>query len=315
MNRAFIELPTWLGDAVMASCAIENLVRANPNVKITFFGAFAATKLYENHPNCEKIVIDESKKAKFRLLNLASSMRNLGEFDVAISFRGSFASKFGLKFLKSKRKFSFDKKIAAHHQAQKYAKFACQALKIEQNFDDLRLNFEPKKFENKTLGLNPGANYGSAKRWYPEYFAEVAIEFKDEFEILIFGGQNESEICGKIAEILAQNGVKFTNLCGKTSVKELCENIAGLNLFITNDSGPMHIAAAYKVPTIALFGPTKFDETSPYKNQNAKILHLNLECMPCMKRVCPLGHHACMKNLTPKMAIDAVKSTLAKNSL
>ena len=68
----------------------------------------------------------------------------------------------------------------------------------------------------------------------------------------------------------------------------------------------MHIAAAFKVKTRALFGPTKFKETSPYKNENAKILHLNLECMPCMKRVCPIKTHECMKNLTPKMVLDSL---------
>ena len=150
-------------------------------------------------------------------------------------------------------------------------------------------------------------SYGSAKRWYPEYFAKVGVYFKDEYEILIFGGKNEIEICENIAEILAKNGVKFINLCGKTSIKELCENIAGVEKFITNDSGPMHIAAAFKVHTIALFGPTKFNETSPYKNENAKILHLNLPCMPCMKRVCPIKTHDCMKNLTPNLVIKTLK--------
>ena len=69
----------------------------------------------------------------------------------------------------------------------------------------------------------------------------------------------------------------------------------------------MHIASAFKVKTIALFGPTKFSETSPWKNENAKILHLNLQCMPCMKRSCPLGTHECMKELTPKMVIKEIE--------
>ena len=291
----------------MASMAIENLVLNFPNSKIVFFGSFVSINLYQNHPNLEKLVLDDSKKSKFRLFKLMQILRNLGEFDIALSFRSSFASKFGFLFLNASKKAIFNKKISNSHQAEKYLKFVMDFLKIKQNFKNLKLYFSPKKFDKKILALNPGASYGSAKRWYPEYFAKVGVYFKDEYEILIFGGKNEIEICENIAEILAKNGVKFINLCGKTSIKELCENIAGVEKFITNDSGPMHIAAAFKVHTIALFGPTKFNETSPYKNENAKILHLNLPCMPCMKRVCPIKTHDCMKNLTPNLVIKTLK--------
>lgn len=469
--RLFIELPTWLGDSVMASMAIELIATNFKDAQITFFGAKMCLELYKPHPNAKNFIIDESKKAKLRLLNLAKTMRNLGEFDVAISFRGSFSAKFGLFFIKAHKKAVFNKRINAPHQAEKYAEFIAQTLnlqgankekqngKIAQNIENiapkqpkpcvknlnlkftptnaqtaqergnsdkfsifeainifcknadfvgfckqisklnlasfkfsplnknsfapnskktavqnkansptfntkfknlnsktspnlneanfknenlqslktnnsahlkaqnnkkldensqilnqnhgLKLYFEPKIFARKTLGLNPGASYGSAKRWYPLYFAKVAQEFANDFDIVIFGGSNESEICDEIAHQLSKNGVKFTNLCGKTTIKELCEMIAGIaksgGIFITNDSGPMHIAAAFKTPTIALFGPTRWRETSPYANENARILHLNLPCMPCMKRVCPLGTHACMKNLLPQMAIDAIK--------
>lgn len=485
--RLFIELPTWLGDSVMASMAIELIATNFKDAQITFFGTKMCLELYKPHPNAKNFIIDESKKAKLRLLNLAKTMRNLGEFDVAISFRGSFSAKFGLFFIKAHKKAVFNKRINAPHQAEKYAEFIAQTLnlqgankekqngKIVQNIENiapkqpkpcaknlnlkftptntqtaqesgnsdksqifkpinifcknadfarfckqisksnlasfkfsplnknsfapnfkktavqnkansptfntkfknlnfktspnlelastpkqsdkiapnvdeanfknenlqslktnnsahlkaqnnkkldensqilnqnhgLKLYFEPKIFARKTLGLNPGASYGSAKRWYPLYFAKVAQEFVNDFDIVIFGGSNESEICDEIARQLSKNGVKFTNLCGKTTIKELCEMIAGIaksgGIFITNDSGPMHIAAAFKTPTIALFGPTRWRETSPYANENARILHLNLPCMPCMKRVCPLGTHACMKNLLPQMAIDAIK--------
>lgn len=469
--RLFIELPTWLGDSVMASMAIELIATNFKDAQITFFGAKMCLELYKPHPNAKNFIIDESKKAKLRLLNLSKTMRNLGEFDMAISFRGSFSAKFGLFFIKAHKKAVFNKRINAAHQAEKYAEFIAQTLnlqvanrekqnsKIAQNIENiapkqpkpcaknlnfkftltnaqttqerensdkfaifepinifcknadfarfcekisklnlasfkfsplnkkyfdpnfkktavqnkansptfntkfknlnsktspnlneanfknenlqslktnnsahlkaqnnkksdensqilnqnhgLKLYFEPKIFARKTLGLNPGASYGSAKRWYPLYFAKVAQEFANDFDIVIFGGSNESEICDEIARQLSKNGVKFTNLCGKTTIKELCEMIAGISksggIFITNDSGPMHIAAAFKTPTIALFGPTRWRETSPYANENARILHLNLPCMPCMKRVCPLGTHACMKNLLPQMAIDAIK--------
>ena len=307
--RVFIELPTWLGDSVMASAAIENLVQNEKNLKIVFFGSFVACELYKSHPNCEKVVVDESKKAKFRLLSLAKSAKSLGKFDIALSFRSSFASKFLLFFINARQKAIFKKSKTVLHQVLKYANFVKNTLGLREISTDLRLYFTPQISAKKTLALNPGASYGSAKRWYPEYFAQVALNYKDEFEIVIFGGKGEQEICEKIEQILKENGATCQNLAGKTSVKELCERIAGLSkngIFVTNDSGPMHVAAAFHVPTIALFGPTKFSETSPWDNKFAKILHLNLACMPCMKRVCPLKTHVCMKELKPQMVIDEI---------
>ena len=105
--RVFIELPTWLGDSVMASAAIENLVQNEKNLQIVFFGSFVACELYKSHSNCEKVVVDESKKAKFRLLSLAKSAKSLGKFDLALSFRSSFASKFLLFFINAKKKAIF----------------------------------------------------------------------------------------------------------------------------------------------------------------------------------------------------------------
>lgn len=305
--KIFIELPTWLGDGVMASMAVENIALNFPKAKITFFGSFASTSLYQNHPNLEKIVIDESKKTKFRYIKLYQTIKNFDKFDIAISFRNHFATKFSMFFLKAKKKYIFDKNSYQGHQAEKYLNFVTKSLNLDQKQSELKLYFKPKIFRKKTLGLNPGASYGSAKKWYPSYFAEVATALSNEYDILIFGTKSEAKICNEIADILKEKNLNFINLCGKTSIQELCQNIAGLSLFITNDSGPMHIAACYKTPTIALFGPTRWFETSPYKNSKAKIVRLDLACMPCMKRTCPIKTHECMKNLTPDMVLKAYK--------
>ncbi len=383
--RILIELPTWLGDAVMASAAVEAIAKhaeafdagnltgkfedlgerdfsflsqifgpvtqeiqiftngavnlndkfeadrgvnltaseqenQNPQnlkketqepVKIVFFGSFAACELFKAHPNCECTIVDDSKKAKFRLWRLFCQARELGKFDAAFSFRSSFASKILLFGARARQKFIFQKNNDSAHQVQKYLKFVKSALNLKRADDELKLYFEPRKFDAPVLGLNPGASYGSAKRWYPAYFAQVALHFKDKFKIMIFGGVGERDMCEQIEQILRENGVACENLAGKTSVRELCENIGGIGqsggIFVTNDSGPMHIAAAYKTPTIALFGPTRFTQTCPWRNKNARILHLNLECMPCMKRVCPIKTHACMKDLSPQAVIETIE--------
>ena len=385
--RILIELPTWLGDAVMASAAVEAIAkhaavfdagnltdkfedlgerdfsfssqifgpvtqeiqifkngaanlddkfdadcganltaseRENQNlenlaaqpVKIVFFGSFAACELFKAHPNCERVIVDNSKKTKFRLWRLFWQARELGKFDAAFSFRSSFASKILLFGARARQKFIFQKNNDSAHQVQKYLKFVKAALNLKRADDELKLYFEPRKFDAPVLGLNPGASYGSAKRWYPAYFAQVALHFKDKFKIMIFGGAGERDMCEQIEQILRENGVACENLAGKTSVRELCENIGGIRqsggIFVTNDSGPMHIAAAYKTPTIALFGPTRFTQTCPWRNKNARILHLNLACMPCMKRVCPLGTHACMKDLSPQAVIQTIEREFIK---
>lgn len=175
------------------------------------------------------------------------------------------------------------------------------------------LNLKATQSAVKTLGINAGAHYGSAKRWLPEYFAKVALAFKDSHEIVLFGVASEAEICNEIENLLLKNGVRVLNLCGKTSIKELCEAISALDLLITNDSGTMHIAAVYKVRSVVLFGPTNFTQTSPWCNENAALVHLNLTCMPCMKRVCPIKTHACMLELKPEFIITAAKQLLSAN--
>ena len=100
----------------------------------------------------------------------------------------------------------------------------------------------------------------------------------------------------------------ITNMAGKTSIQELCSYIGGCSLFITNDSGPMHVAAAYQVPTVAIFGPTRYKETSQWKNEKSIIVRHEMDCSPCMKRECPLKHHNCMKEISVNEVIEAIKT-------
>ena len=112
-----------------------------------------------------------------------------------------------------------------------------------------------------------------------------------------------------LAKLLVKKGVtNYQNLAGSLNISELIHHISNLDLFITGDSGPMHIAANYKVPTISIFGPTKSDETSQWNNDKSIILKKDLECQPCMKRTCPLGHHDCMKLIKAKDVLSKIPS-------
>ncbi|AJC86696.1 lipopolysaccharide heptosyltransferase II [Campylobacter sp. RM16704] len=299
----FINLPTWLGDAVMASAAIYAIKEKYPKAKFTFYGSFVSVGLYKHFKNSKVLV--ENKKQRFSQILKARAM--LGEFDLAFSFRSAFSSKIILKLIKTKKRFCFNKEILKEeHQVLKYLNFIEKSLDFKANSNDLKLPIKAKT-TRKILGINAGAHFGSAKRWETDYFAEVAKAFSSTHQILIFGVESEREICEEIYNMLLNEGIKVKNLCGKTSIFTLCKNISMLDLLITNDSGPMHIGAAYGVKTVAIFGSTRFNQTSPWQ-ENAKIAHLDLACMPCMQKKCPLEHHKCMKDLKPKIVINLAKT-------
>ncbi|WP_044418814.1 lipopolysaccharide heptosyltransferase II [Halarcobacter anaerophilus] len=309
IKKIFIEIPTWLGDAIMTSPAIENIIKTYPEAKITLLGSFVSTQAFKNFKNIEKVLVDDSKKSGNRYLNLIKIAKSVGKVDLAISFRRSLSSKFMMFFIDAKKKFNYKRLTKKEiHQVLRYNDFVNKVLNLDNKAGDLKLYFKPFSYAKPTLGINPGATYGSAKRWYPEEFAKVAIALSKKYDIVIFGGPSETDIAKDIENELIKNGItNYQNLAGKTTIPELIEHIAGLELFITNDSGPMHVAAAYKVKTVAIFGPTKFTETNQWNNPNEIIVTKNLECAPCMKRKCPLGHHNCMKLIKAEDVLKKIK--------
>ena len=297
--KILIEPPTWLGDAVMASGAIDKLLKVLKADEYILFGSFIATEVLKTNPKINKVIVDNRK-------NRLKKIFTLPKVDLVVSFRRSFYSKL-LKF-RSKKSFFFS--FLKGHMVVQYNDYVNNILyDLKRDFLPTEI-FAPKlyfntfKYKQPTLGINPGATYGSAKRWYPEEFAKVANWLGKRYDVIIFGGPGEEGIAKDIEKNLTIKNYK--NLCGKLSIKELCEYIGGLDLFITNDSGPMHIAAAFQVPVVAIFGPTKYDETSPF-NTKYKIVTKDLECAPCMKRECPLKHHNCMKLITAKDVIKAAE--------
>ena len=303
--KILIELPTWLGDCVMATPAIENIVNFDNDVQITFVGSFVTVEAMKSHSKVVKTVALDKKYSA-----LYKTAKSLGNFDVFFSFRSSTRSKF-LKFcISAKNKYQFDKnKYQNRHQVEKYNDFVNDSLSIDSTARKLQIyGYNIVKSKKKILGINPGASYGSAKRWYPQEFAKVARELSGEYNIIIFGGPDETDIAGDIEQELINSGVtNYKNLAGNTTITELINKISNLDLFITGDSGPMHVAAAFQVPTVAIFGPTKDKETSQWMNKKSIIVKKNLDCQPCMKRTCPLQHHDCMNLIKAIDVLDGVE--------
>ena len=308
--KVLIELPTWLGDCIMATPAIEHIVNFDNDAQITFIGSFVAIEAMKNHPKLVKTVVLDKKYSV-----LYKKAKGLGGFDVFLSFRSSFRTKFLKFFILAKNKYQFDKnKYINCHQVEKYNDFVNDSLnsdfpagKLVLHTNNLKLNIKHSSLP--LLGINPGASYGSAKRWYPDEFAKVASELSSQYDIVIFGGSGEKDIAMDIEKSLIKKSVdNYQNLAGKTTIPELINHISKLSLFVTGDSGPMHVAAAFQVPTVAIFGPTKDKETSQWMNSKSQIVKQHLDCQPCMKRTCPLSHHRCMRLIKSSDVLKFVKT-------
>ena len=161
------------------------------------------------------------------------------------------------------------------------------------------------------VGLNPGAFFGSAKRWFIERYAEVvgrlAKEYKD-VKFIVFGSAKE-EAFGR--EISSAAPASAFNFCGRTSIRELISYISMCRLFLTNDSGAMHIAAAFDIPVVAVFGSTDNASTYPVCSDGV-IIRSDIDCAPCKKRECPLGHHKCMKLISVDEVCEIMKNKIER---
>ncbi len=144
--------------------------------------------------------------------------------------------------------------------------------------------------------LCPGAEYGPAKRWPAQYFAELARRLADAgYDVWLAGSGKDAAIGDEIAQ---SGGRMCINLCGKTTLAEAIDLMSCAALVVSNDSGLMHIAAALDKPLIALFGSSSPAFTPP-SSPHATVVRLDLPCSPCFERECPLGHFNCMRQMVP----------------
>lgn len=173
--------------------------------------------------------------------------------------------------------------IHAHHQLEKFGIPFGQAI---------------------IVGINPGAAYGSAKCWLPERFKEVTKQLLQNPAVYVvyFGDSGGAPL---VDEICTNMPNRVINLAGKTNLRELMALIQSCSIFLTNDSGPMHIAAALNKPLVALFGSTSEVKTGPYPK--GIVIHKHVECSPCYQRECPIDFR-CMK----KIGVDEVYEELQK---
>ena len=146
----------------------------------------------------------------------------------------------------------------------------------------------------------PGAEYGPAKKW-PYFKALAEILVQQGFAVWLFGSEKDRAMGNDIAN----DKKEITNLCGKTELVDVVDLISLCDKIVSNDSGLMHIAAAVKVPLVAIYGSSTPNYTPPL-TANATIHYKALDCSPCFKRTCPLGHTNCLKMITVDEVLNSI---------
>lgn len=162
--------------------------------------------------------------------------------------------------------------------------------------------------ERPVVGIMPGAEYGPAKQWPPEYFAALLRRLAQrDVDAWIFGSAKEAALA---ESIVSQSGGAGHNLCGRTRLEDAVDLISAVTLAVSNDSGLMHIAAAVQRPVLALYGSSSPAFTPPLSDR-AVIFYRALECSPCFRRECPYGHYRCLREITVDDVMSAVQRLTA----
>jgi lipopolysaccharide heptosyltransferase II len=323
--RILIRSSNWLGDAVMSVPAVRAIKNGRPDAHVTIAAPSKIAPVWKLVPEVDAIL----PLASNSLLAAVRSIRGRPGFDVGILFPNSL--RVALEALLSgvrrrvgyrghSRKWLLNQVVPERplprrleHQAARYLRIAqiCGAGNSQQPTSNIQIgasnqpsaiNYQPLK-----IGLCPGAEYGPAKRWLPERFAEVAARVAAQAPVqwVLFGTLKDAEIGEKIAAGLGDSCV---NRIGQTTLDQLILALRECRLLLTNDTGTMHLASLLGVPVVAIFGSTEPGLTGPLGDHHIVLRH-HVECSPCFLRKCPIDFR-CMKAVEIQEVVDAVLSIL-----
>jgi heptosyltransferase-2 len=325
-SRILIRATNWVGDAVMSLPAIRSLRACCPEAQIAVLARPWVADLYSRETAINRVIC-YTAAAGFRELSAklsAAQALRAEKFDCAILLQNAFeaAAIAWLAGIPRRIGYARDGRTAlltdpvpapkpgdiASHQRFYYLELLRRARLIDEipNVDDIRLDgredaarqgesrFRERGIALPVIGVSPGAAYGNAKRWLPERFAQASLEVAGACggSVAVFGSSGERELCQLVADMIERGGVFASNLAGQTALREFIELAAACRMFLTNDSGAMHIASAVGVPNVAVFGATAPDATGPTAAL-ARIVRTPVECSPCLLRECPIDHR-CM---------------------
>ncbi len=319
-ERILVRGPNWVGDAVMAVPALKALRSRFTNSAITLMVRPWVAGLFKSAAYIDDVWIEPRPEGLRDWFRITRDIRRR-RFDLGILLPNSFESALTMLLGRVPRRVGYAadgrrwllteavaRKNSHTHQVHYYLDLMKPlSVAVEQPSIEIDATDEARRSARNLLAsegiprtssflvLNPGAAYGSAKRWYEERFATVADALAREsaLSVAIVGSTGERLIAEQIQSRMKTRSVI---LSGRTSLETLLGVLAESSLMITNDSGPMHIAAAVGTPLVAIFGPTDEHATGPYSG-SFRIVKKQVQCSPCLLRECPIDHR-CMQGVT-----------------
>lgn len=331
-HNILLRSTNWVGDAVLTTPAIRAVRKNFPNASVTILAKPWVAPVFFKNPYIDGILCYDSKglhRGVFGILRLSRTLRHF-KFDLAILFQNAFEAALITYLGGVSRRLGYNTdgrgvllthpvSIKPHHKRIHETEYYLEILKgggLQTDGTDLTLILtnEERTLANqifkktfgdgsaRVLGIGPGAVYGSAKRWPPERFAALSNQLyrSHQTRTLIFGSPNEKAIGEQVRRAIVGPAL---NLCGATDLRQAAALMERCNLFVTNDSGLMHVAAALDIQMIAIFGSTNPVTTGPLGAQS-RVVQAPVSCSPCLKPDCPTDHR-CMT----RIKVDTVYET------
>jgi heptosyltransferase-2 len=337
IEQVLVRGTNWIGDVVMTLPACAAIRKTWPKARISVLAKPWVAEVYRLSPDVDEVVLFEEPgrhagipgklrlagELRGRLFDCAILLQNAVEAAIVarlagIPLRAGYNSDGrGLLLTHSVRR---TKAIRQVHQIDYYLEMV-RVLGCTPAGRDVRLRITADHTEaaqrllkaariaegSAVIGLAPGAAYGPAKKWFPERFAAVADRLIETTgaQVILFGSAGDRE---STAAVMREARHPLVDIAGRTDLKEAIALISGCGLFLSNDSGLMHVAGALGVPTVAIFGSTNPAATSPVGDQSI-VIHREVPCSPCLKPVCPTDFR-CMEMIGVDEVYEAARKLL-----
>jgi heptosyltransferase II len=341
-SNVLVRATNWLGDAVMSLPAIRAVRQAFPNARLVVVARPWVADLYARETGIDQVIRYQPRNwrdrrefaERLRRERFDSAILLQNAFDAAlIAWMAGVPVRIGYSRDGRRCLLTTPVPVPESGDIPRHERFYyLEMLRRAQLIDDeryFRAGIPDIQLEgiqaaqasgasrlaalgvsSDVIGISPGAAYGNAKRWPPERFAEAAVaisarlkNFGSRPSVLLFGSAAERLLCEQVAARIDCAGVSARNLAGETTLREFIDMAAACRLFLTNDSGAMHVASALAVPTVAIFGATDDTTTGP-AGPSARVVREHAECSPCLLRECPIDHR-CMTHVSAETVAGA----------